>query len=208
MKKQLARISLGLLLGVCLSVVGQAQPKKEEDFERFPMVAIFRLLRVSDAEFQKLKGNTTTGDIAGEELLSTEILTERGRPCLVHLGRKWPLTYYDPRAKQYQIQYVDTGAKLDVSLNTQDDNKTVNVEMRNEASRTVSTTDPNQEQELTVYPRAFPYINEINYPNLKYGDNLIVSKLSGPTALSYLKTLGLAGAANNNLVGVFRVEHP
>lgn len=208
MKKQIARMSLGLLLGVCLSVMCQAQPKKEEDFKRIPMVATFRVLRISDAEFQKLGENVSTGDVKGEELLSMEILTERGRPCLLHLGRKWPLTYYDPRAKQYQIQYVDTGAKLDVSLTTLDDNKTVSVELRNEASRTISTTDPNQEQELAVYPRTFPYINEITYPNLKYGDNLIVSKLSGPMAVKYLKSLGMAAADNNNLVGVFRVERP
>jgi hypothetical protein len=37
-----------------------------------------------------------------------------GKPALFHFGDKFPIIYFDPRAGQFQVQYVDLGFRLDI----------------------------------------------------------------------------------------------
>lgn len=38
-----------------------------------------------------------------------------GEKATIHIGDKYPIVYYDPRAGQYQVIYVDIGIKLEVT---------------------------------------------------------------------------------------------
>jgi type II secretory pathway component GspD/PulD (secretin) len=48
-------------------------------------------------------------------LASPRIATISGKESLIHIGDKFPIVYFDPRAGQLQVQYVDIGIKLDVN---------------------------------------------------------------------------------------------
>jgi type II secretory pathway component GspD/PulD (secretin) len=47
-------------------------------------------------------------------LASPRIATISDKESLIHIGDKFPIVYFDPRAGQFQVQYVDIGIKLDV----------------------------------------------------------------------------------------------
>ena len=45
-------------------------------------------------------------------LASPRLTTKSGEKAEVHIGERYPIVYYDPRAGQYQVQYVDIGTNL------------------------------------------------------------------------------------------------
>lgn len=47
-------------------------------------------------------------------LASPRVATMSGIEATLHIGEKYPIVYYDPRAGQYQVIYVDIGIKLTV----------------------------------------------------------------------------------------------
>ncbi|MCE1248070.1 MAG: AMIN domain-containing protein [Firmicutes bacterium] len=47
-------------------------------------------------------------------LASPRVATVNGKQATLHIGEKYPIVYYDPRAGQYQVIYVDIGIKLTV----------------------------------------------------------------------------------------------
>ncbi len=47
-------------------------------------------------------------------LASPKITTKSGEDSEVHIGERYPIVYYDPRAGQYQVTYVDIGTKLNL----------------------------------------------------------------------------------------------
>jgi len=47
-------------------------------------------------------------------LASPRISALSGKTATLHIGDKYPIVYYDPRAGQYQVIYVDIGIKLTV----------------------------------------------------------------------------------------------
>jgi len=47
-------------------------------------------------------------------LASPRVATMSGVEATLHIGEKYPIVYYDPRAGQYQVIYVDIGIKLTV----------------------------------------------------------------------------------------------
>jgi len=47
-------------------------------------------------------------------LAAPRIATMSGKTASIHVGDKFPIVYYDPRAGQYQVIYVDIGIKLEV----------------------------------------------------------------------------------------------
>ena len=48
-------------------------------------------------------------------LASPRLTTKSGEKAEVHIGERYPIVYYDPRAGQYQVQYVDIGTNLELT---------------------------------------------------------------------------------------------
>lgn len=48
-------------------------------------------------------------------LASPRVAALDGKKATIHIGDKYPIVYYDPRAGQYQVIYVDIGIKLEVT---------------------------------------------------------------------------------------------
>jgi type IV pilus assembly protein PilQ len=47
-------------------------------------------------------------------LAAPKVTTISGKEAQIHIGEKYPVVYYDPRAGQYQVIYVDIGTKLNI----------------------------------------------------------------------------------------------
>lgn len=48
-------------------------------------------------------------------LASPKLTCKSGEEASVHIGEKYPIVYYDPRAGQYQVQYQDIGTKVQLT---------------------------------------------------------------------------------------------
>lgn len=55
-------------------------------------------------------------------LASPRLTTKSGEKAEVHIGERYPIVYYDPRAGQYQVQYVDIGTNLSLTATVLPDN--------------------------------------------------------------------------------------
>ncbi len=68
------------------------------------------------------------------KVISTpRVMTQSGHEASVMIGDKFPIVYFDPRAGQFQVQYVDIGVKLTVKPTVAADG-TVTVDMSPEVS--------------------------------------------------------------------------
>jgi len=54
-------------------------------------------------------------------LASPRVAAQSGTEAQIHIGDKFPIVYFDPRAGQFQVNYVDIGIKLDVTAQVKTD---------------------------------------------------------------------------------------
>ncbi len=54
------------------------------------------------------------GNGEGKILASPRVATQSGEAAELHIGDKYPIVYYDSRAGQFQVTYVDIGVKMSV----------------------------------------------------------------------------------------------
>ncbi len=101
-------------------------------------------------------------------LASPRVAALSGTESLIHIGDKYPIVYFDPRAGQFQVQYVDIGIKLDVTANVKADGYVV-IDVRPEVSTLLELIN-NQ------YPRTAVRIVETTM-RVKDGDTIIIGGL-------------------------------
>ena len=198
-------LAMTALLAVFAVCGAQAEETKPIESKGAPMLATLHIVQVSDAQLQKLEGvQKTTSEIKGRVLQSLEVLTVKGEPCLVHLGEKWPIVWYDPRSEQFQIQYVDIGGKVDLTCR-EAGSGAWNVEIRPEISATYKINVPGDPQRLEVYPETTVLIAESRIDGLKFGETSVFAKISGRAAKTYLESMGLP-TDNPNLLYTLKLE--
>ncbi len=202
MRNYLAMAVLITLFVVCGA---QAEETKKEETKGPPMLATLHIIQVSDAQFKKLDGvQKTSSEIQGRVLQSLEVMTVRDTPSIVHLGEKWPLVYYDPRAEQFQVQYVDVGGKFDITCRDAG-NRTWNVDIRPEISSIFRIDVPADSQRLDFYPETMVLIAETTIEALKFGETSVFAKTTGRAAKTYLESTGLS-TENSNLIYTLKLE--
>jgi type IV pilus assembly protein PilQ len=81
-------------------------------------------------------------------MASPRVGTIAGKPALIHIGDKFPIVYFDPRAGQFQVQYVDIGIKLDVKVDIKSDGN-IEADLNPEVSTLVGLVN-NQYPRTTV----------------------------------------------------------
>ena len=202
MRNYLAMAMLLALFAVCGA---QAQEAKKVETKGPPMLATLHVVQVSEAQFKKLDGiQKTNSEIQGRVLQTLEVMTVRDMPSLVHVGEKWPLVYYDPRAEQFQVQYVDVGGKLDLTCRDAG-NQTWNVEIRPELSSIYRIDVPEDSGRLNFYPETMVLIAETTIEGLKFGETSVFAKSTGRAAKTYLESTGLS-TENSNLLYTLKLE--
>lgn len=117
-------------------------------------------------------------------LASPRVASISGKPSLIHIGDKYPIVYFDPRAGQFQVQYVDIGIKLDVTSNVKPDGYVL-IEVRPEVSTLLELIN-NQ------YPRTAVRIIETNM-RVKDGDTIIMGGLIREEDIQNVSKIPLLG---------------
>lgn len=117
-------------------------------------------------------------------LAAPRVATRSGRDALIHIGDKFPIVYFDPRAGQFQVQYVDIGIKLDVKPEIKSDGFVL-VDLRPEVSTLVELVN-NQ------YPRTA--VRTVNTSmRVKDGDTIIIGGLIQEQDLQSVTKVPLLG---------------
>jgi type II secretory pathway component GspD/PulD (secretin) len=117
-------------------------------------------------------------------LASPRVASISGKPALIHIGDKYPIVYFDPRAGQFQVQYVDIGIKLDVTSTVKSDGYVL-IEVRPEVSTLLELIN-NQ------YPRTAVRIIETNM-RVKDGDTIIMGGLIREEDIQNISKIPLLG---------------
>jgi type IV pilus secretin PilQ/predicted competence protein len=117
-------------------------------------------------------------------LAAPRVATRSGRDALIHIGDKFPIVYFDPRAGQFQVQYVDIGIKLDVKPEIKSDGYVI-VDLRPEVSTLVELVN-NQ------YPRTA--VRTVNTSmRVKDGDTIVIGGLINEQDLQSVQKVPLLG---------------
>lgn len=200
------------VLGLLLSLLPQAwaqEPVKAAKAEKMiPVVYHFEIMEVSDqtwAKLQKAPG-PSKAKVEGKLLQSVDLMSVTGVECLTMLGHKNPIIYYDPRALQFQIQFVDIGFKLDVVARSAGPDA-FSVTSRHEFSAAHAVRTEGDGVQKTSYPQTSVFIAEAKVPSLNYGDTVVLGRASGPSAVRQLSQLGRP-TTSKNLVATLRLERP
>ena len=117
-------------------------------------------------------------------LASPRVASISGKESLIHVGDKYPIVYFDPRAGQFQVQYVDIGIKMDVTATVKADDF-VEVQIRPEVSTLLELIN-NQ------YPRTAVRIVESTM-RVKDGDTIIIGGLINEQDLQNVTKIPLLG---------------
>lgn len=179
------------------------------------LVARMDLVQVPTSAFDKyfsgakLKGELSgilTSDSRVRVLTSNEILFQVGRPCLVHLGTKYAISYFEPRSSQFQIQYVDIGSKLDVHCKSEaTGGYTVDVTPETSTfvkSRGLATgTGAN-------YPETSVMRSQVRLSGVQLHQSWVVGTISSSEAKSWLAASGISASEPQSLVYVITMEKP
>ena len=204
MKKQFLFTVMLLSSMLLLSSTCFAQGKTKTPESQIPIVVKFNLLQMSDAQMERLEGKESLPEgLGGKDIASLELLTLTGEPSLLHLGEKWPIVYYDPRAEQFQVQYVDTGLKLDITVKS-NENGTFRMSVRPETSFLNSVRGSSEDGS---YPLTDVYTLQTKKERLVWDEAIVLGSRRGPYFKAWLERLGLAGLSPN-LVYTLRLERP
>lgn len=117
-------------------------------------------------------------------LASPRVASISGEESLIHIGDKYPIVYFDPRAGQFQVQYVDIGIKLDVLSEVKSDGYIV-IDVRPEVSTLLELIN-NQ------FPRTSVRIIETKM-RVKDGDTIILGGLIREEDIQNVQKVPLLG---------------
>jgi type IV pilus assembly protein PilQ len=117
-------------------------------------------------------------------MASPRVGTIAGKPALIHIGDKFPIVYFDPRAGQFQVQYVDIGIKLDVKVDIKGDGN-IEADLNPEVSTLVGLVN-NQYPRTTV--RRVQTVMRV-----KDGDTIILGGLITEQDVSSVQKVPLLG---------------
>ena len=201
------KIWMALALLLALGAVASADTLTKKKGKLIPLVAHLEIRQLSDAQYKKLRGTSRfRGDTPGALIYAHELVMVSSVESLVHFGHKFPITYYDPRAKRFQVQYVDTGAKLDLTCRVLDNDK-FNVAVRPElgVADGAKSGKAAEGDEIISYPSTLVFITENKIGNLDMGETVVLGRSRGSEVLRVLKTNGVS-ESGQNMVATLRLE--
>ncbi len=204
------RFFTALLLGALVACSGPALSEGTDTPPaaglEVPLLVRLEIREVSDAELATLKsqGGRIQGPVPGRLLQAVDNLSVSGQDTLVHLGKKHPIVYYDPRASQFQVQYVDTGLKLDVRCRTTD-GQSFSIDTRPELGIVIGSRTGDPDELHGTYPTTRVFISETVLDHVIPGETLLLGRLGGAQAEELLRVIGRQPAAKH-LIATFTLE--
>lgn len=104
----------------------------------------------------------------GKILASPRVATLSGEEASIHVGDKYPIVFYDPRAGQFQVNYVDIGTKVTMKPEVKSD------------GYIVTTISPNVSSLVTLVNNQYPQTAERTVKTkmrIKNGDTVVLGGL-------------------------------
>lgn len=214
MKNFAAKLALLSALSLCGSGAALAETppagvRKENLVARVDSVQV--PTSVFDKYFSgaKLKGELSgilSSDSRVRVLTSNEVLFQVGKPCLVHLGTKYAISYFDPRSSQFQVQYVDIGSKLDVHCKSETAGG-YTVDVNPETSTFVKSRG------LTTgtganYPETSVLRSQVRLSGIQLHQSWLIGTISNTEAKSWLAASGISSSESQSLVYILTMEKP
>jgi len=201
-----------LSLIVLLSLGANAQPPPDKA-KAETVVIRAELVQATDAGLDGLGGKSLVPEgywgraERGRVLQTLELMTVTPKDALLVFGHKSPLVYYDPRSSQFQVQYVDTGCKLDIKV-SQEGGGTYYVESRAEFSQPdrqrIYGTPPGP---TASYPQVQVVIPYVVLSGVRPGQSYLVTRTDDASTRKWLDTLGIKGGSDR-LAVVITLERP
>ena len=143
----------------------------------------------------------------GRTLQTSELMVQTSKESLLALGRKFPITYFDPRASQFQVQYIDTGMKVDVTV-TPAATGGYRVESYNEFAETEMLRTGGTPI-IAAYPQTNVFSSHTDKSGVNIGDALVLGTVDGPSAQRCLKSIaGVDGTGGDSVVMIMTLLRP
>ena len=196
---------LVLLIMATGPVLGQKKGPPVGDPE--PVVVRAELIQLSDEGAARLESQSRVPSgfwdrpERGRVLQSLELMLVTQQDGLLVFGHKSPIIYYDARATQFQVQYVDTGVKLDVKVEAEGEG-TYKLEARAEFSRIERMRTFGAAPAQATYPQVQVIIPNTSLSQVRPGESYIVSRTDETAARGWLQSQGLSGGADRLVVVV------
>lgn len=193
------------LLGLALLATTALAQEAESSV---PLLYRLSYWEVSEKTLASLSGKSrlSSSDVSGRRMQKSEVLSVSGAAAYIGLVHKTPISYYDPRATQFQIQYVDTGMKLDAKARAKTGGL-FDVEIRQELTRLVRERVATYGKEPQAYPEIEGLVLESNFQDVKLGEMLLLGSTSSPLAQGHVRTLDPA-AKDTRILVTLEVEAP
>ncbi len=214
MKNFAAKLALLSALSLCGISVAIAEPpsvevRKENVVTRVDLVQVPTAVYDKYFAKPKLKGELSAilaADSRCRIVTSSEILSQVGKPCLVHLGSKYPISYFDPRSSQFQIQYVDVGAKFDVNCKSESGG-TYALEVRPETSIFLKSRGLSNGVGST-YPETDVVTAQVVLSGVQFHQSWVVGTVTTSETKAWLSAAGITTNEPQTLVYVVTMEKP
>lgn len=198
------RTALLMMLG--LGALAWAEPEAKET-RKEAIVMRLEAVQVSDQVARQWKeGGALKSDAMDDDgvrlLQTTEVAALLEYECVAFIGRKNHVVYYDPRATQFQVQYVDIGAKLNCLCKP-----VAGGHIKAQLHTELSLLDKNIQNGGSSYPATVTFSQFVEVPPFDYGEHMVVGTVQGSEAQHYLQLLGASnGPKNDNVYFVLSVE--
>jgi hypothetical protein len=173
-----------------------------------PLLLRLSYWEVSDKGLAALAGKSRldAGSIDGRRLQTATVMGVSGYELYIGLVRKTPIVYYDPRASQFQIQYVDAGLKLDAKAKAAAGGA-FDLEIRPELSMVSGHRVYGTGEKAVSYPETQTFTSEISLSGVKLGQLIIVGEATGPSGTEHIRAMDPA-PQGKHLIATIELEEP
>lgn len=199
-------LSVMVFLSMAAGAQGPPTPPPDQHKAQTEPVAVrAELVQMTDEGAAKLGGDSLVPEDffarpeRGRVLQTLELMTVTPKDALLVFGHKSAIVYYDPRNSRFQIQYVDTGCKLDVKIE-REPTGTYEVESRSEFSRTERARTYGVAPGLVSYPQVQVITSNTALQGVKPGQSYIVSRTDDDAARKWMESSGVTGGADRLVV--------
>ena len=125
----------------------------------------------------------------GRSLETLRFLVQNNQETITSIGHKFPITYFDPKASQYQIVFVDVGMRFIIRPVITPENR-LNIDIKASLSTIEDYRQEIERDTAFYFPSVKTIDTNLSIPGMKNGETVIISNLQGLSLEDVLKDMG------------------